>query len=143
MDSLALNNQQSIIDEFNRIQSWEDRYKKIIQIGKELPKMSSEYYDEKFLVKGCQSQVWMMAQLREDGKMQIFADSDALIVRGLVALLLKAYADLTPQEILQAPPRFIEELGFKDYLSPSRANGFVAMVRQIMLFAQVLALQPR
>lgn len=141
METTAASNQKQIVDEFTQLQSWEDRYKKIIQIGKELPKLPEEFYDPKYLVKGCQSQVWMIAKKTDDGKMQILADSDALIVRGLVALLLKAYANLTPQEILQAPPVFIEELGFKDYLSPSRANGFLAMVKQIMLFAQVLSLQ--
>ena len=136
----AEQNQQSIIDEFNQIQGWEDRYKKIIQIGKELPKIEEHLYDEKFLVKGCQSQVWLFASLNQDGSMSIQADSDAMIVKGLVALLKRAYSEVPPKDILATPPRFIEELGFKDYLSPSRANGFLSMVKQIMLYAQAFTL---
>lgn len=138
--SRAEEKQQIIIDEFNQIKGWEDRYKKIIQIGKELPAIEEHLYSEKFLVKGCQSQVWLFASLNAQGEMTIQADSDAMIVKGLVALLKKAYSGLPPKEILNSPPRFIEELGFKDYLSPSRANGFLSMVKQIMLYAQAFAL---
>jgi cysteine desulfuration protein SufE len=136
----AENKQQEIIDEFLKIKSWEDRYKKIISIGKELKPLSENLYDDKYLVKGCQSQVWLFARLNEQGEMIIEADSDALIVKGLVALLKRGYSELTPQEILETQPRFIQELGFQEYLSPSRANGFVAMVKQIKLYAQVFKL---
>jgi len=136
----ADNRQQTIIDEFSQIKNWEDRYKKIIQIGKELPKLSDELYDEKFLVKGCQSQVWLHASLDDQGRMELKADSDAMIVKGLVALLLKAYSGLTPKEVLRTPPRFIEALEFTEYLSPSRANGFLSMVKQTMLYAQAFTL---
>lgn len=132
--------QQAIIDEFSKISGWEDRYKKIIKIGKELPELPEELYSEKFLVKGCQSQVWMHAHLNDQKNMVIQADSDALIVKGLVALLLKVYSGLPPAQIVESQPRFIEELGFKDYLSPSRANGFLAMIKQIHLYAQAFTL---
>lgn len=141
--SQAQEKQQAIIEEFNQIQGWEDRYKKIIQIGKDLPKIAEELYDDKYLVKGCQSQVWLFASLNEKGEMEITADSDAMIVKGLVALLKRAYSGLPPEEIIQTPPRFIEELGFKDYLSPSRANGFLSMVKQIMLYAQAFLLSKK
>lgn len=133
-------NQQDIVKNFQQIKGWEDRYKKIIQIGKELPKEGQDLYDEKFLVKGCQSQVWLAAHLGDDGTMVLRADSDAMIVKGLVALLKQVYSGSRPSEILATPPHFIEELGFKDYLSPSRANGFLAMVKQIMLYAQVFSM---
>ena len=132
--------QQAIIEEFSQLSGWEERYKKIIKIGKDLPELKQELYDEKFLVKGCQSQVWMHAHLNDDKKMILEGDSDAMIVKGLVALLLRAYSGLTPQEILKSSPKFIEELGFKDHLSPSRANGFLSMLKQIHLYAQAFTL---
>lgn len=133
-------NQQKIIESFQEIQGWEDRYKKIIQIGKELPKEQDDLYQEKFLVKGCQSQVWLAAHLDDQSNLILRADSDAMIVKGLVALLKQTYSGASPQEVVSTPPRFIQELGFKDYLSPSRANGFLAMVKQIMLYAQAFAM---
>ncbi len=126
--------QSAIVKEFSQMKSWEDRYKKIIAMGKELPEQDPTFYDDKFLVKGCQSRVWLHASL-ENGKVVLKADSDAMIVKGLVSILLKVYSGLTPTEILSTPPTFIEELGFKSYLSPSRANGFLSMTKQIMLYA--------
>lgn len=140
MDNEARKRQQSIVEEFEKFGGWEDRYKHIIKIGKDLPRLDESLYDEKYLVKGCQSQVWLHAQLDDNGQMVLKADSDAMIVKGLAALLLRAYSGLRPKEVLQAPPTFIEELGFKDYLSPSRANGFLSMVKQIMLYAQAFTL---
>ncbi|MEM7646137.1 MAG: SufE family protein [Pseudomonadota bacterium] len=132
--------QQEIIDEFNQLKSWEDRYKQIIKIGKGLEKLPEDLYQEKFLVKGCQSQVWLHAHKNEQGQMILQADSDAMIVKGLVALLLRAYSGLTPQEVLEAPPEFIQQLGFQESLSPSRANGLLSMIKQIMLYAQAFQL---
>ncbi|MBY0315037.1 MAG: SufE family protein [Bdellovibrionales bacterium] len=127
--------QQKLVEEFSKLQNWEERYKKVIEIGKALPQLPSDYYDEKFLVKGCQSQVWLHAQLDEKGQVKLFADSDAMIVKGLVAILLKVYSEAEPDDILSSPPTFIEELGFRSHLSPSRANGLMSMVKQIMLYA--------
>ena len=127
--------QQKLVEEFSKLQNWEERYKKVIEIGKTLPKLPSDYYNEKFLVKGCQSQVWLHAQLAENGQVQLFADSDAMIVKGLVAILLQVYSEAEPDDILSSPPTFIEELGFRSHLSPSRANGLMSMVKQIMLYA--------
>ncbi len=140
MNTTADSRQSQIVEEFNALKGWEERYKHIIKIGKDLPELEEGLYDEKFLVKGCQSQVWLHAELNASGEMIIKADSDAMIVKGLVSLLIQAYSGLKPSEILKTPPRFIEELGFQDYLSPSRANGFLSMVKQIMLYAQAFAL---
>ena len=136
--SEAKKRQEEIVAQFSSISSWEDRYKKIIALGKELSPIPEKYQTEDYLVKGCQSQVWMHAEMNEQGGMDLMGDSDAMIVKGLVALLLKAYSGLPPQEITQNPPTFIEELGFQEYLSPSRANGFLSMVKQIMLYATAL-----
>lgn len=132
---IAEQRQQELVAVFSGMNDWEDRYKKIIAIGKELPAMDESMYDDKFLVKGCQSRVWLHANLSDAGTVVLQADSDAMIVKGLVSILLKVYSGVTPAEILATPPTFIEELGFQSYLSPSRANGFLSMVKQIMLYA--------
>ena len=129
--------------EFTELGGWEARYKRIIEIGKELPEGSAELHSEQYLVKGCQSQVWLHASLDDKGLVQLQADSDALIVKGLAAILLRVYSGLSPQQILDTPPKFIEDLGFKDSLSPSRANGFLSMIKQIMLYATALKLTTR
>jgi cysteine desulfuration protein SufE len=133
----VLDNQKSIEAEFATFADWEVRYKKIIEMGKNLPDLPAELKTEQALVKGCQSQVWMHAHL-EDGKMIIKADSDALIVKGLVAVLVKVYSGQDPAEIMVHEPDFVERLGFKSHLSPSRANGFFAMIKQIKYFALAL-----
>lgn len=123
-----------IIADFENQKTWEDKYKKIINLGKELPTSPPDLHQEKFLIKGCQSQVWLKAELCE-GKVILFADSDALIVKGLVAILVKLYSGLNADEILTNPPDFISKLGFSQHLSPSRANGFSSMIKQIFLYA--------
>jgi cysteine desulfuration protein SufE len=121
--------------QFNSIANWEDRYKHLIEMGKNLPAMLPELKTEENKVKGCQSQVWLSVKLNEDKTLHFFADSDALIVKGLVALLLSVYQDLTPTEILQTPPQFLKELGLESHLSPSRANGLQSMLKQIQYYA--------
>lgn len=133
--STVAERQKAITAEFTAIKSWEERYKKVIDLGKTLPKLSNELYNDKFLVKGCQSQVWLHAERTADGNVKLHADSDAMIVKGLVAILLQVYSDATPNDILANPPQFISDLGFQSHLSPSRANGLMAMVKQIMLYA--------
>ena len=140
MEEFFMQRSQKLVEEFRSFQQWEDRYKKIIQMGKNLPDLPEEFRQEKFLVKGCQSQVWLHAELDDEGKMLLKADSDALIVKGLVAVLLQVYSGLTPKEVLASSPQFMEDLGFKESLSPSRANGFVSMIKQIMLYAQAFSL---
>lgn len=127
--------QNQIIEEFSRLQDWEERYKKIIDLGKALPEMPLELKTEANMVKGCQSQVWLSANLNERGQMIIQGDSDALIVKGLVALLLRVYSGGSPGDILSTPPEFLKALGFEGNLSPSRANGLFSMLKQIKHYA--------
>ncbi len=115
--------------------SWEDRYRHIIDLGKSLPPMREDDKTEDLKVRGCQSQVWLKAELRPDRTLHFIADSDALIVKGLIAMLLRIYSDRTPQEILASDPDFIRELGLAQHLSPSRANGLNAMIKQIKYYA--------
>ncbi|MEN0059826.1 MAG: SufE family protein [Bdellovibrio sp.] len=131
--------QQKIIQEFSVFSEWEDRYKKIIALGKALPELSEELKTDDNIVKGCQSQVWLVAKLDEQGYMQLQGDSDALIVKGLVALLLSVYSNSTPREVLATPPEFLRALGFEGNLSPSRANGLHSMLKQIKLYATAFA----
>ncbi|MNK08133.1 Cysteine desulfuration protein SufE [compost metagenome] len=127
--------QAKIISDFSAHTDWEARYKKIIDLGKSLPEMPADLKTEQNIVKGCQSQVWLSASLNEQGEMIIQGDSDALIVKGLVGLLLKVYSGATPAEVLNTPPEFLKALGFEGNLSPSRANGLHSMLRQIKLYA--------
>ncbi|QDK45553.1 SufE family protein [Bdellovibrio sp. ZAP7] len=127
--------QAQVIADFSAFTDWEDRYKKIIEMGKSLPEMPEALKTEQNIVKGCQSQVWLHASVTDDGKMLLVGDSDALIVKGLVALLLKVYSGSTPNEVLMTPPEFLRALGFEGNLSPSRANGLHSMLKQIKLYA--------
>jgi cysteine desulfuration protein SufE len=127
--------QQKLIDEFNALGDWEARYKHLIELGKELPAMSPDFQTDVFKVKGCQSQVWLHAQIDEQGCMKLQADSDALIVKGLVAVLLKVYDGARAEDVLAAPTTFLKDLGFEGGLSPSRANGLYAMLKQILYYA--------
>lgn len=132
--------QAEIIQDFSRFQDWEDRYKLMIEMGKKLPELSAQDRVEKNLIKGCQSQVWVLAELNDQGEMILRGDSDALLVKGLVALIIKVYSGSPPEEILQYQPLFLKELGFESHLSPSRANGLHSMIRQIHLFATAFSL---
>lgn len=127
---------------FADLPSWEDKYKKIITLGKELPAMESRLKIEANLVKGCQSQVWLVASLSPEKKVLFVADSDALITKGLIALLLFVYSNSYALEIMQHSPEFIKDLGFSSHLSPNRANGFYSMVRQIKNYAIAYSLKP-
>lgn len=124
-----------VLQKFSQLPTWEDKYRKIIEMGRLLEPMETELKTEENLVKGCQSQVWLWAALTPDEKVKIKGDSDALIVKGLVSILLQVYSNSTPQEILQNPPDFIGELGFKENLSQSRANGLFSMIKQIRNYA--------
>ena len=136
--------QQAIIDDFAGIQDWQDRYRKIIQMGKELEPIDDAYKLDENLVKGCQNRVWLHAELNDDGTVTYLADSEAMIVRGFVALLVRSYSGHTPDEILETPPRFIEELQLGDNISLNRANGLASMVKKIKLYAMAFkAMQAR
>lgn len=129
--------------DFQSVSEWEDRYKKLIELGRALPEMPADKKLEDYKVKGCQSQVWMHARL-DQGHVLFDADSDAILVRGLVALLLRVYSGATPDEILNTPPDFVKDIGLESKLSPSRANGLYSMIKQMKYYAMAFqALQNR
>lgn len=128
--------QQAIIDEFTGMLEWEDRYRRIIEYGRELPAIDPEHKIDKNKVKGCQSTVWLHAAF-DDGHVKYQGDSDAMIVRGLIALLLKVYNGATPSEIVTTQPEFVESTGLAGHLSQTRANGLAAMIKQIKMYAAV------
>jgi cysteine desulfuration protein SufE len=126
--------QNKIIEQFSDLSDWDEKYSLLIKMGRELPALLPEIKTDKYKLDGCQSQVWMNAKL-ENGKIIIEGDSDAMIVKGLVAILIKAYSGFTPTEILSTPPDFLKEIGIDKHLSPTRKNGLGAMLKQIQLFA--------
>lgn len=127
---------QTLIKDFENLKDWQEKYSKIISMGKELPKLPEEYKVEDLKVKGCQSQVWLKAGLNDEGEVIYRGESDSMIVQGLLALLLSVYSGRKAGEILSISPDFLEELGLKKHLSPNRANGVYSMVKQILLYAQ-------
>jgi cysteine desulfuration protein SufE len=129
--------QERIVREFNLFQDWTDRYEHIINLGKKLPPMDEQHRAEVNKVHGCQSQVWLHAD-GDAGLVKFQADSDALIVKGLIALLLRVYNGRTPSEILLTEPTFITQIGLDRHLSPTRANGLGAMLKKIKLYAATL-----
>ncbi len=126
--------QAKVTERFQKLLTWEDRYKLLIEGGKKLAVYPEEFRSDDLKVRGCQSQVWLHANL-DQGRIQFQADSDALIVKGLVALLVEVYSNSTPDDILSASVDFIKVLGFESNLSPSRANGLYAMIKQIYYYA--------
>lgn len=126
--------QQEIVEEFSGFEDWMDKYAYLIEIGNEMAPIDAKYKIESNLIRGCQSRVWLQQEFT-DGKIKFVAESDALIVKGLVALLLRIYSDRTPKEILESEPRFIDEIGLRQHLSPTRSNGLLAMVKQMKLYA--------
>jgi cysteine desulfuration protein SufE len=138
---MSIADQQSqLILEFSRFKNWEDRYKLIIDKGRSLAPYPDEQRKENLKIKGCQSQVWLFSE-EKDGKVLFQADSDALITKGLIALLLQVYSGTKAEEILKTPPDFIASLGLESKLSPSRSNGLFAMVKQIKLYAMAYAMR--
>jgi cysteine desulfuration protein SufE len=126
--------QEKIITDFDQLTDWEDKYKKIIDMGREMPALDESLKTEKYKLSGCQSQVWINAKL-ENGKIIFEADSDAAIVKGLIAILVKVYSNNSPEEILTNPPTFLEKIGIDKHLSPTRKNGLGAMMKQIQMYA--------
>ena len=126
--------QDEIIDEFSGFDDWMDKYQLLIDLGNEQEPLADKYKTEQNLIDGCQSRVWLQADLI-DGTIHFSAESDALIVKGIVALLIRVLSDHTPQEILDADLYFIEEIGLKEHLSPTRSNGLLAMVKQMKVYA--------
>ena len=126
--------QDEVIEEFQDFDDWMDKYQLLIDLGNEQAPLDEKYKVESNLIDGCQSRVWLQANY-EDGKIHFQAESDALIVKGIVALLIRVLNDSTPQEILDADLYFIEQIGLKEHLSPTRSNGLLAMVKQIRMYA--------
>jgi len=126
--------QEEIIDEFSMFEDWMERYEYIIDLGKSLPLIDEENKLDENLIKGCQSKVWMFSEVADD-KVVFTADSDAILTKGIVALLLRVFSDQTPKAIIDADTSFIDEIGLKEHLSPTRANGLVSMVKQIKMYA--------
>ncbi len=126
--------QDNIIEEFSGFDDWLDRYQLLIDLGSEQPPLDEQYKTDNNLIEGCQSRVWLQADY-VDGKVLFRAESDALIVKGIVALLIDVYSGHTPDEILGSDLYFVEAIGLKEHLSPTRSNGLLAMIKQMRLYA--------
>ena len=126
---------EKIINEFNQFEDWEDKYAHLIKRGKSLPEMQEALKTEDNKVKGCQSQVWMSAILNDDHTLSFVADSDAMIVKGIVSMLVEVYSGEKPEVIISHKPEFIKEIGLDEHLSPSRTNGLFSMIKQIKYYA--------
>lgn len=123
-----------LIEDFDLFEDWADKYEYIISLGKELPAMESSLKTEDYIVKGCQSQVWLAGR-QEDGKVYFSADSDAIITKGIIALLVKVFNGQEAKDILNNDLTFIDQIGLKEHLSPNRSNGLVAMVKKMKTYA--------
>ena len=126
--------QNDIIDEFSMFEDWEERYQYMIDLGKTLPLIDEQYKTEDHIIKGCQSRVWVHANLEND-KVVFTADSDAVITKGIIAILIRVFSNQSPKDIIDANTDFIDEIGLKEHLSPTRANGLVSMIKQLKMYA--------
>ncbi len=126
--------QEEIIDEFSMFDDWDERFQYIIDLGKQLPLIEDQFKTEDNIIKGCQSKVWVHAA-EEEGIINFTADSDAIITKGIIALLIRVFSNQKAKDILEADIKFIDEIGLKEHLSPTRANGLVSMIKQIKLYA--------
>ncbi|TXD83732.1 SufE family protein [Subsaximicrobium wynnwilliamsii] len=126
--------QNEIIDEFDMFEDWEERYQYMIDLGKSLPLIAEQYKTEDNIIKGCQSRVWVHADLEGD-KVLFTADSDAIITKGIIAILIRTFSDQHPKAIIEANTDFIDKIGLKEHLSPTRANGLVSMIKQLKMYA--------
>ncbi|MCI9171566.1 SufE family protein [uncultured Duncaniella sp.] len=127
--------QNEIVDEFSEVDDWMDRYGMIIDLGNSLPPIDEKYRTPEHLIEGCQSRVWINAELTPEGKVHYTADSDAIIVKGIISLLVKVLDNQTPDDILSADLHFIDDIGLSEHLSPTRSNGLLAMLKQMRLYA--------
>ena len=123
-----------IIEEFAMFEDWEERYQYMIDLGKTLPLIDAQYKTEANIIKGCQSKVWVHADMK-DGKVIFTADSDAIITKGIIAVLIRVFSNQHPKDIIEADTDFIDQIGLKEHLSPTRANGLVSMIKQIKMYA--------
>jgi cysteine desulfuration protein SufE len=127
--------EQEIIEEFANFEDWMDKYSYIIEIGNSCPIIEEKEKTDNNLIKGCQSRVWVSAKLNEEGLMQISADSDAVITKGIISLLLRVFNNQKPEDVYAAELKFVDVIGLKSHLSPTRSNGLLSMIKQIKLYA--------
>lgn len=126
--------QDEIVDEFSMFDDWMQRYEYMIDLGKSIPVIEEQYKTDDHIIKGCQSKVWVHADL-QDNKVHFSADSDAIITKGIIAILIRAWSGQSPQDIIEANTDFIDQIGLKEHLSPTRANGLVSMIKQLKMYA--------
>ncbi|MBW2937100.1 SufE family protein [Aureisphaera sp. CAU 1614] len=134
--------QEELIDEFSLFDDWMDKYEHLIELGKSLPLIDASLKTEERLIKGCQSKVWLHAEMT-DGKVVFTADSDAIITKGIIAVLVRVFSNQLPETIINADTSFIDEIGLKEHLSPTRANGLVSMIKQMKLYAVAFQAQQK
>lgn len=132
--------QDSIVDDFSSLDDWMDRYAMLIEMGKECPMIDTQYRNDEHLINGCQSRVWLHAELK-DGKIYFTADSDAVITKGIIYLLIKVFSGQTPADILAADMSFLDEIGLKEHLSPTRSNGLLSMIKQMLIYAETMKVE--
>lgn len=137
-DMLSIQNE--LVDEFAMFDDWMDKYEYIIELGKDLPLINEEHKTEDKLIKGCQSRVWLHACLQQD-KVIFTADSDAIITKGIIAIMIRVLSNQTPDDILNTDLAFIDNIGLKEHLSPTRSNGLVSMIKQMKMYALVFKSQ--
>lgn len=126
--------QENLVDEFSMFEDWIEKYEYMIDLGKTMPLIDENLKTEDRIIKGCQSKVWLNAELN-DGKIVYTADSDAIITKGIIAILIRVFSNQEPQDILDSDTEFIDKIGMKEHLSPTRANGLVSMIKQMKLYA--------
>lgn len=126
--------QNEIVDEFAMFEDWEERYQYMIDLGKSLPLIEGKYKTDDNLIKGCQSKVWVHAEMK-DNTVVFTADSDAIITKGIIAILIRVFSNQHPKDIIEADTDFIDKIGLKEHLSPTRANGLVSMIKQLKMYA--------
>ena len=126
--------QEEIVDEFSMFDDWMERYEYIIELGKNLPLIKEEFKTENNLIKGCQSKVWLQGE-KKDGKIVFTADSDAILTKGIIAILIRTFSNQSAKDILDADMSLIDKIGLKEHLSPTRANGLVSMIKNIKMYA--------
>lgn len=126
--------QEEIIEEFAMFEDWEERYQYMIDLGKDLPLIADKFKTEDNIIKGCQSKVWVHAEMNDE-KVEFTADSDAIITKGIIAILIRSFSNQHPEAIINADTEFIDKIGLKEHLSPTRANGLVSMIKQLKMYA--------
>ena len=126
--------QDEIVDEFSIFDDWDERFQYVIDLGKNLPLIEEKFKTDENTIKGCQSKVWLQGE-QTDGKIVFTADSDAIITKGIIAILIRVFSNQKPSDILEANTDFIDQIGLKEHLSPTRANGLVSMIKQIKMYA--------